>query len=355
MIPDCTLTTACFNLQKYNSHSRNKNDTINNMKSLLDVPCYLIIYTDSDFYPIIKEHRNHLNNITHYVVIDIESLDTFKYVDIVKENRKKYHPTKDERTCAESHLLCCSKFELVLKSIHLNPFNTSRFGWIDSNVGVNFKKICTDYKNNKLLKILNESKEDKFYLQILNVCDPKLLLDLRSYYSRYQWVVCGCLFISTINKGIKLLNILNHIFIKHTLEGYGHGEEMFYLEVLENYKDDLHVSYGDYHHILNNFIFPTIDLYYVYHITSRYLQFKQYHNCIHACETVLYQFENYKIEMNSIQYFEFLYNYYMASYYVKSNQLHDIKFKIKQLIHLNKEVENKYIMNKTFYDNNLKF
>lgn len=353
MIPDCTLTTACFNLQKYNKHCRNKNDTIDNIKSLLDVPCYLIIYTDKDLYPLIKEYREHLDDITHYVIIDVESLDSFKYKDIVTENRKKYHPTKDERTCVESHLLCSSKFELVLKSIQLNPFNTNQFGWIDSNIRNNFQKICVDYKSNMLLKILNECNEDKFYLQILNVCDPSLLLNLREYYSEYRWVVCGCLFITSINKGIKILNILNDIFIKHTLEGYGHAEEMFYLEILDKYKDDLHLSYGDYHHILNNFINPTVDLHYILNITSKYLNSKQYDKCLHACEKVLYQFENYNIEMNYGIYFDFLFNYYKCSYYLKLNNLNDIKFKILMLIHINKEVNNKYIFYKSFYDENL--
>jgi hypothetical protein len=353
MIPDCTLTTACFNLEKYNTHDikcRTKIDTINSIKSLLDVPCYLIIYTDETLYKSIREYRHHLDDITHYVVIDIESLDSFKYIDIVRENRKKYYPTKDERTCEGRHLICSSKFELVLKSIHLNPFNTSRFGWIDSNVGVNFKKICIDYKNNMLLKVLNECKEDKFYLQILNVCDPNLLLDLKQFYSQYRWIVCGCLFITPVNKGIKILTVLNDIFIKHTMAGYGHLEEMYYLEMLDKYRDDLHISYGDYHHMLNNFINPTVDLYYVYHITCRYLHFKQYHNCIHACETVIYQFENYNIEMNYIQYFEFLFNDCMANYCINSNKINDIQLKIKQLIDTNTDVKQKYLSNKSWYD-----
>ena len=86
---------------------------------------------------IIKNKRDELNLglLTHYIVMDVEDLNVFKYRQNVIENRQKYHPTKDERTCPESHLVCSSKFELVLKTIELNPFNTSKFGWIDSNVG----------------------------------------------------------------------------------------------------------------------------------------------------------------------------------------------------------------------------
>ena len=61
MTPDCTLVTACFELTKYNNHSRNLNDSINKMTSLLEVPCYLIIYTDKILYEHIKNKRNEYN------------------------------------------------------------------------------------------------------------------------------------------------------------------------------------------------------------------------------------------------------------------------------------------------------
>jgi len=114
------------------------------MKSLLEVPCYLIIFTDTILIEHIQKIRkeNSLDKLTQYYIYEPEQLDTFHYLQTVKANREKYHPTKDERTCAESHLICCSKFELVLKSMTLNPFNTSKFGWMDANIGMNFSKIC---------------------------------------------------------------------------------------------------------------------------------------------------------------------------------------------------------------------
>ena len=48
MIPDCTLVTSCFDLTKYNKNSRNYDDSLSKMTSLLEVPCYLIIFTDNN-------------------------------------------------------------------------------------------------------------------------------------------------------------------------------------------------------------------------------------------------------------------------------------------------------------------
>ena len=358
MIPNCTLVTASFDLTMFNNKSRNISETINNMKSLLETPCYLVIYTDNILLDSIKNIRNalELQHLTSYIVLNATELDTFKYLDIVKKNREKYHPTKDERTCAESHLVCCSKFELVLKTIKLNPFNTTKFGWIDANIGVNFSKICTNYKNNMLLNILNNCVADKFYLQILNVNDKKYTKNenLREYYSSYKWVVCGCLFITGYN-GIKILEDLNNTFINHTLLGYGHGEEMFYIEMLDKYYDIIERSYGDYQHIINNFISITTGINYIKYIANSYMSNEYYKECIDCCNKVIKQYENYIIEIDYNMYFDFLFMKYVSLFYYDKNNVKQFLQYILDLINQNPLIKNVYNKNKIFYDNQFKF
>jgi len=359
MIPDCTLTTACFDLTKYNSYSRNIEKTIENITALLEVPCYLVIFTDNNLYQLIKNKRDEfkLGFITHYIIIDVETLDSFKYKDNIIENRKKYHPTKDERTCAESHLVCSSKFELVLKSIKLNPFKTNKFGWIDSNIGVNFSKICINYKNNMLLEILNKCNENKFYLQILNVCDKKFKLEnnLNEYYSQYRWIVCGCLFITGKEIGEKILTDLNNIFINHTLKGYGHGEEMYYLEILDKYYDEIERSYGDYQHILNNFINLSVGFDYIADISNRYMNYGYNKESIDCYEKVIKLYDNFEIEMNYNLYYKFLFNLYISTYYIDYEKSKNTCKKILNLINLIPKFNEIYLSNKDFYDKQFSF
>jgi hypothetical protein len=359
MIPDCTLVTACFDLTRFNSSSRNNSDSINNMKSLLAVPCYLVIYTDNIMIDSIKHVRNEygLDHLTLYILKNVEDLETFKYLDIVKKNRQEYHPTKDQRTCAESHLVCCSKFELVLKTINLNPFNTTKFGWIDSNVGVNFSKICTNYKNNMLLNILSNCSNDKFHLQILNVNNKKYIQEenLREYYNSYKWVVCGCLFITGKEIGVKILEDLNNIFIKHTLFGYGHGEEMFYLEVLDKYYDNIKRSYGDYQHILNNFVNITTGLDYIKRIANSYMNHGYYKECIDCCTKVIDQYKNYNIEIEYNLYFDFLFFNYISLFYCDKTKAKECFIYTMELIEKNPFINKEYHKNKGFYDNQYKY
>jgi hypothetical protein len=359
MIPDCTLVTCCFDLTKYNNKSRNLYDSIQNMKSLLETPCYIVIFTDNISVDIIKKIRddNNLDKYTKYVVCELDELESFQYLNIVKKNRENYHPTKDERTCAESHLVCCSKFELVLKTINLNPFNTSKFGWIDSNIGVNFSKICTNYKNNMLLRILQNCSVDKFHLQILNVNNKKYINEenLKEYYNSYKWVVCGCLFITGKEIGIKILEDLKNTFIKHTILGYGHGEEMFYLDILDKYYDNIHRSYGDYNHILNNFLSITTGIDYIKFIAERYMSMGYYKECIDCCSKLIHQYENYNIEINYNLYFNFLFFNYISLFYYDKNKSKEFVKHILELIDKNPMIKTEYEKNKLFYDNQFTF
>lgn len=357
-IPDCTLVTACYDLTRFNNKCRDITQLIDNMSPLLQTPCYLVIFTDSSMYEVIQNKRNGfgLSHLTKYVVKEFEELNVYKYVDLVKSNREKYHPTSDGRTCAESHLICCSKFDFVLEAININPFNTSKFGWIDSSVGNNFYRICINYKNNMLLNVLH-NLTDKFHIQVLNVCDKKYIKveNYREYYSCYRWIVCGGLFLTGKDIGIKILNELNNVFIKTTNEGYGHGEEMFYLEILDKYYNDIEKSYGDYKDIINNFIKINTSIDYILSIIENYLSYGYYKECYDCCLKVLKSYENYEIEINYHLYLNILYSSYVSSYYINKINAKEIALKIINLKQRNPYIHHEYQKNKDFYDSNLQF
>jgi len=324
MIPDCTLVTACFSLKHIYPHSRPIEEYLESIKTLLECPAYLVIFTDKFFYEHIKQIRASFNllDITHFIVQDVEDLEFFKFNKIVKRNREIYYPTKDQRTCSESHLICCSKFNFVLRAIELNVFNTKRFAWVDSNLGPNNCKIAVNYNHNMLLKVLNHDSE-KFHIQVMNVCDKKFKekINKREMYEQYRWVVCGCFFMTGIETGKKILRRLNENVVETTLLGFGHGEEMFYLEILDEFYDDIERSYGDYGNILNNFFGPVVNINYINHlIIGNYIKhgyFKEGYECSFK---LVREIENYNTSVDYELYLSILYNYYICSYHYKNRE-----------------------------------
>lgn len=265
-------------MHKYNPKCRTIEESIKLIDPILKIPVYLVIYGSKTTLPLIEYLRNSygFQHITKYICVELEELWTYQFLDQVKHNRQQFWPTRDERTCAESHLICCNKFDFVLETIYTNPFNTTHFGWIDAFLGTpdgTKLRICENYRANTVPRILHQIVKQgstKFHIQQLNVNDNKYLKpeNKREYYMQYRWVVCGGFFVTAPDAGIKILNRLKDVFTNTTSPlnyGFGHGEEMFYLEILDEFPDDLHLSYGDYGQILDNFIVPTANIEYVYY------------------------------------------------------------------------------------------
>jgi hypothetical protein len=347
-IPDCTLTTAIFDLTKFNSKCRSIEEAINNMKCLLETPCFLVIYGDSKSISEVKKIRNPLDKITVYKEMSIDNIWSFKYIEKIKKNREIYWPTKDDRTCAEYHALVCNKFDFVLETIDENPFNTTKFGWIDSSIS----NKCQNYNPSILLHNLSNITE-KFKIQILNVVDKKYKQpeNKKEYYLAYRYLVCGCLFTCGKDIGCKILNRLKKIYIETTEMGFGHGEEMFYLEVLDEFFDDIERTYGDYGQVVNNFNSPILNIDYIYHhILKKYQNMTYPREMYYCAKTLIKQIDDFQIWVAPNIHLDILFCYYLGSFYYKPGEALGVVEKIKQDILNNPQLNNIYQSNKEYFD-----
>lgn len=319
-IPQVTMVTSCYNLTQFNPGSRSLVENIESFDVLLSLHIYLVIYGDSTTIPILKERRESfgLSSITLYVEKEYEELDVAPYTELVHKNREVYWPSRDSRTCAESHLLCCNKFYFLLDAMNRNPWSHTRFGWIDGNLKMPNPaniKICEDYSPELLLKAVEYTKEDRFHLQALNVVDKKFKdpQNKREFYNQYRWVMCGCFFTFGQNIGKRILERLCEIFVETTAQGYGHAEEMFYLEILDEFRDDLALSYGDYGQIVNNWINPTRNIHYIfYYILQGYSNKGYFEEAIHCGRQLMHAYQMHDIPRNDQMYVDIAEIVYMS-------------------------------------------
>jgi hypothetical protein len=306
----------------------------------------------------IKERRKKygLEKLTMVIEEPLEDIWSYKYINKVIENREKYWSTRDDRVSAHSHITVCNKFDFVLNVMEMNPFRTSKFGWIDFLLGTEEKmKICEDYTSNKLIYVLNNIT-DKFHIQILNVCDKKykLLENKKEYYDTYKYVVTGSFFTCGKEIGMKILNRLKEIFVQTTELGYGHGEEMLYLEVLDEYYDDIKRSYGDYGQTINNFIKTSKNFHYIYYlIVKNYLHYGYYKECYDCCDKVINDIETYENEFDYFSYMKILIGYYISAYYYKPDKSIKICKHIFKLYDENPYIKKEFDKCKDEYDSKL--
>jgi hypothetical protein len=266
------------------------------MEALLAVPCYLVIYCNRELYDHIVERRRayHLESITRVISVEVEELWAYQFADKIRANREVYWPTCDARISVESTTIVFNKFVFVLETMAKNPFGTSRFGWVDGSLGVGGSKICQDGQFTRHLLSVLHQVTDKYHVQILNVEDKryKQVAWKRAYYQRARWVAVGCLFTCSERIGRPILQRLQEVIRDTILQGFGHHEEYGYLEVLDEFYDDIQRGYGDYQQTLHNLINPTENLVYVYHnIVMKYYYMGYDRECEDVCRSIISSYD----------------------------------------------------------------
>lgn len=327
--PSVTMVTSCFNLTRFNAGCRSLLDNIESFDILLSLPCYLVIYGDSTTIPILKERRIGfgLGEMTVFIQKEYEELEVAIFTTKVKANREAYWPTRDSRTCVESHLICCAKFYFLQEVMELNPFGHERFGWIDGNLKMSNPaniKICENYSPHKLLGAIENTPYKKFKLQVINVLDKRFKTpeNKREMYEQYRWVMAGCFFTFGKTVGQKVLSRLQEIFEDTTMAGYGHAEEMFFLEVLDEFAEEIERTYGDYGQIVNNWIKPMRNLHYIYElILKKYYAMGYYREADQCARGLIRSFQNYHVDIDYGTYMNILEIWYLSN---TSLSLYDI-------------------------------
>jgi hypothetical protein len=343
-IPDCTLTTACYLLSDFSPKARTIEQTISDLDALLHIPCYLVIYCNKYTEQYIRNIREKykLESLTKIIVVEFQDLWCYQFRDKLTENKSKSYAIKCERSFVERCLFFINKYDFVLNTINDNPFNTSKFGWIDCNLNKDGTKLCENNFDNLLLSALKNAP-NKFHLTIQSVEDKKYKLDenKREFYSIPRWVTVGSFFTTPSDIGIRILKRLKEL-TDHTINlGYGDGDEHYYLEILDEFYDDIYRSYGDYRDTLHNFLKPVKNPDFIlWNVIIKYFNFGYYRECIDACYSVISAFENFDATINNkipdMSYFVRIYSIlYKSLQNTNNNQAEIVANSIRNYYHKN--------------------
>jgi len=276
--PPTTVFTALFFLS---DKTRTRQNCLDNIAALLKCPVYLVIFCNKELYADIALARQNagFEKITTYNVMEVEELPAWEFYDRVQENREKYWPTRDLRATTESHLITISKHYIARRVARENPFKTRKFLWCDGCLGKKF--------NQELFIPLLKALPDTFKITQIRVYDKQYIdsVHWKEYFAKYRYIVGGGIFSFTSSeKHLEILTTLETISYKHIAAGFGHGEEMTYLSVL----DEIDLSYGDYDLLLDNFIIPVRGHWHIYNrIILPSWELGYYKECLRALEHVL--------------------------------------------------------------------
>lgn len=372
LIADSTIVTACFDLKNYYPEEsklavRTIYEMVNlNGEFLLEKIAYLTIFCDEFTYPEIFKLRNEkyqLGHLTKYIVMKFEDIWAYQWKDKVIKNREKYWPTRTTMTEWPYHLINCNKPDFLLQAIENNFFNTTNFIWCDFNI----KKIFNDgrvkekydqkysaYHRNLIFLNILKNIPEKFHVHIIGAVDKKYLnTDLyKDYYQKIHWSVAGGFYtLKNKNENIQILNKLKEKFIETTELGYGHGDEMLFLDVLNLESDKFEKTYGDYSELFYNFNYPVENQQYILNtIIKKYLDMRYYKECYEACEKCLMSFNKSDlVEINYNIFLHLLFYKYISSFYYKREEALDNAKKILYYAENIPDFRKEFDKNKNFY------
>jgi hypothetical protein len=149
---------------------------------------------------------------------------------------------------------------------------------------------------------------------------------------------------------------MDKIFRETTTQGYGHGEEMIYLEILEELYDDLDITYGDYSQLLNNYAYPTRNLQFIHdYVFQRYLQYG-YHREAYVCSRKVIQgIESGGVHCPPQLYFSFLFGQYLSGFYTDRDNARAIVDHIYHICEKDPLLMAEFNNNRGFYEEQFKF
>lgn len=250
-----TIVTAYFNLTKTNDASTSiKERDINyymkhaNMTMALDQN--LVVYCDLESEPYLRALRpSHLSHKTRYIITEFMDIDIVKnnyhrVVDI--RNRTGYNA--DPRNTPSYYLLCMARYDLLLRTMNDNPFNSTHFAWCN---------ICIErmsWKGNIFFPKIWQEFRDKFSTCYIDYQPKSLVIDNVKQY--YQWGRCGmCSGFFTGNKYYmrQFCNEVIKEFNEMLLLEVGHADEQLFSIVFFKHPELFEFYFGDYAEMIVNY------------------------------------------------------------------------------------------------------
>lgn len=250
-----TIVTAYFNLTKTPDASQQIKDRnityyMNHANMTMALDQNLVVFCDRQSEEYLKNLRpEYLKHKTQYIIVD------FMDLNIVKENyqrivdiRYKTGYNADPRNTPSYYLLCMARYELLLKTMQENPFNSTHFAWCN---------ICIErmsWKNEIYFPKIWQEYRDKFSTCYIDYQPKSLVIDNVAEY--YRWGRCGmCSGFFTGNKYYmtQFCNYIIEAFHDMLNLNVGHADEQLYSIVFFRHPEIFEFYYGDYQEMIVNY------------------------------------------------------------------------------------------------------
>lgn len=282
-----TIVTCLYDIRKKESSTFQNVSTMNDYlelsKSMLSIQLPMVIYTDDE---MIVEHvyKTRLNYglIEKTLIIRLPFEQTFFYkdLDVLLLRMKTFHIVNrnNNKDTPLYTLLNNNKFDFLERTIHLNPFKTDFFLWMDMGI-----QHCTNANETDWLEVSQSWKSficwDKQHIHQLRIHTVLKPIDMlwKDYFKTIYHHVAGGLFGGYKDRLMEYSQLFKeHWYTILYKEEWWQLDEAIMTMITEKYPEKFRFFYGDYDGLLTNFIRTKKSFYLVFQTAQRYIENKQY-------------------------------------------------------------------------------
>ena len=381
-----TIVTCLYDLKK-RDNTEKRRDIKFYLDLTQDFECNIVIYTEPGLKDEILKRKTKGN--IKIIERDFEQLEYYKKYNQSFKDELKYS-IKDDKNTNNYFILTWNKFMFMKECIENNYFNTDYFYWLDYGLQHVFNEKGNNPKINTLLENFEKIEKkgiEKIIFMILNDLNPNIINN-ENFYNRLYQYCAGGIFGGKKDNFIKVIELFDNKVKELIDKKIVSTEEHIMADVIYNNKDLFELSYGDYYELIDNFYPYEIkenkdyvnrilnlnlsnneDKYIAMDIIKKmYNNFSEiksnhhyiYNNIFKKFYDRIYRKECYDCGIKLIEsiekgyvnfsndiYFDIIFKMYIVSYYVKEKE--ETK-KYVDYIFNNKDLYNKYLTNKDFYD-----
>jgi len=252
-----TLVTAYFDLTKQPDaspeiHARSAAHYLDNhASSTLTLEQNLVIYCEPNNEAKLWAMRpRHLHDRTRVIVQPFDDFPLTKHRDQIIANRGGGPCPSDHRNTASYYLLCMARYAMLKRVITKNPFESTRFAWIN---------VCVERMGHHNLAHLQEAlgqQREKFSTCYIDYVDEQTMRHLPANFGpscRGRCTMCSGFFTGDALHMMQVCDRMEWKFMECLEQGYGHADEqlinLVYFDVPELFDWYL----GDYQEMITNY------------------------------------------------------------------------------------------------------
>ena len=247
-----TVVTAYFNLTKTldaspEIKSRDLSYYMKHANMTMAIDQNLVVYCDAESESYLRSIRPACYN-TKYIIIEFMDIDIVsKNYQRVIDNRNKTGYNVDSRNTPSYYLLCMARYDLLLKTMKLNPFHSTHFAWCNICIermswkgGIYFPKIWQEFR-------------DKFSTCYIDYQPKTLVSNIKEYYKWGRCGMCSGFFTGNTYYMTEFCNEIIASFEEMLTHEVGHADEQLFSIVFFKRPELFEFYYGDYSEMIVNY------------------------------------------------------------------------------------------------------